>query len=119
LVDELRRRGLSVDIGGEVQQPFLRAKGTLLRLAGGGLEQPAEIQSYNYDDTDLGMDGIKAATADAEAIGPDGSTRTMQISWTGTPHFFRKERVIVIYVGEDQAVLDHLTEALGPQFSGG
>ena len=93
--------------------------GTLVLLVGVNLEQPAEIQSYTYDDTDLRTDGVKAAEVDAEAIGPDGSIRTMQISWTGTPHFFRRERVIVIYVGEDQAVLDYLTEALGPRFAGG
>ncbi len=119
LVDTLRSQGLSVEVAGLVQQPFLRVKGTLLRLTGRDLEQPVEIQSYNYDDTDLEMDGVKAARDDAATIGPDGSTRTMQISWTGTPHFFRKERVIVIYVGEDQAVLDHLAEALGPPFASG
>ena len=118
LVDFLRGQGLQVDVVGDVQQPFLQAKGTTLRLSGGTLSEAAEIQSFNYDDTDLGTDGVKAAEADAAAIGPDGNPATMMISWVEPPHFFRKDRVIVLYLGEDAAVLKTLTDALGPQFAG-
>lgn len=118
LVDHLRGRGLTVEIAGAVQQPFLRPPGTLLRLSGGDLQAPTDVQSYNYDDTDLGTDGMQAAEADASQLGPDGSPPTMMITWVAPPHFFRKDRVIVLYTGTDQAVITVLTEALGPQFAG-
>ncbi len=117
-VDALRAKGLTVEIVGSIEQPFLRAKGTSLRTSGGNLKQPAELQSFNYDDTDLRTDGLKAAAEDAAQIEPDGNPKTMRISWIAPPHFFRKERVIVLYVGSDSTVLALLTELLGPQFAG-
>ncbi|HSH77925.1 MAG TPA: hypothetical protein VLA19_05255 [Herpetosiphonaceae bacterium] len=117
-VDHLRDQGLTVEIVSDVQQPFLRGKGTLLRVSGGGIKQAAEIQSYNYDDTDLGTDGVKAAKEDADQIGPNGNPKTAMITWVAPPHFFRKERLIAIYVGDDPAVLKLLSEVLGPQFAG-
>lgn len=118
-VDHLRAQGLTVDIVSDVEQPFLRGRGTLLRVTGGGVKEPADIQSYNYDDTELGSDGIQAVEEDVAQIGPDGNPQTTMITWVAPPHFFRAERVIVLYVGTDPAVLQVLTDALGPQFAGG
>lgn len=118
LVDQLRGKGLTVDPVGDVQQPFFRARGTTLRISGGDVKQPADVQSYDYNDTDFGGNGAAAAEADAQAIGPDGNPRTAMITWVEPPHFFRKERVLVLYVGSDSAVLNALTELLGPQFAG-
>ncbi len=117
-VDALRAKGLTVEIIGSIEQPFLRAKGTGLRVSGDNLKQPAELQSFNYDDTDLRTDGLIAASEDASPIGPDGNPKTMRINWIAPPHFFRKERVIVIYLGSDANMLALLTESLGPQFAG-
>jgi hypothetical protein len=35
------------------------------------------------------------------------------MSWVATPHFYAPDRVIVLYVGDDQAVVDVLNEVLG------
>jgi hypothetical protein len=117
-VDALRAKGLTVDILGSVEQPFLQAKGTGLRLSGSSLKEPAELQSFNYDDRALGTDGLKAAAEDASQIEPNGNPRTARINWIAPPHFFRRERVIVIYLGSDANALALLTELLGPQFAG-
>ena len=76
------------------------------------------MQSYDYGDIELGTDGIQAAEADASQIGPDGTPRTMMLTWVAPPHCFRKARVIVLYGGDDAAVLTLLSAALGPQFAG-
>lgn len=111
-VDALRGRGITVSIGGEIQQPFLYPEsGTLLLLDGPGLAGQAEVQSFEYADP-------AAATADASQIEPDGNLRTVMITWIAPPHFFRRERLIVLYVGEDPAVVALLTDLLGPQFAG-
>lgn len=117
-VDSLRARGLLVEIGGPVRQPFLRPSGTELRLSGGGLASPATIQSYNYDSTDLGTDASAAAQADAAQIGPTGNPKTQSIGWVAAPHFYRADRVLVLYVGSDATVTKLLSEVLGPQFAG-
>lgn len=112
LVDALRACGVDVEESGAVQQPFFTPEsGTLLRLSGGNLSQPADIQVFEYKDAG-------GADADAEQIGPDGNPATMMIHWIAPPHFFRGERVIVLYIGEDQAALDLLTALLGPPFAG-
>lgn len=117
-VDNLRAAGFSVSPSGDVQQPFLRARGTLLQISGGGVSAPAEVQSFNYDDRDLGTDGLAAAQADADQIQPDGQPKTARVTWSGPPHFFRKERLIVLYVGSDPRLLQTLIDLLGPQFAG-
>jgi hypothetical protein len=118
LVDNLRADGYGVDPIGDMQRPFLRARGTRLQISGNDLGAPAEVQSYNYDDRDLGTDGLAAAQADAAQIQPDGQPKTMSVAWSGPPHFFHKERVIVIYVGSDAPILRELSKLLGPQFAG-
>ena len=118
LVDALRAAGYSVSPAGDVQQPFFRARGTLLRISGGDLSAPADVQSFNYDDRDLGTDGLAAAQADADQIQPDGQPKTTRVTWSGPPHFYHKERVIVLYVGSDPQLLDALQAQLGAQFAG-
>jgi hypothetical protein len=110
LLAALRQRGLAVEATGAVQQPFLHAPGTVYRIRGGTLPLPAEIQSYAYADSAV-------AAEDAAQIGPDGQPRTVQVDWVAPPHFFRRDRVLVIYAGKDEAVLSLLTEVLGPQFA--
>lgn len=76
---------------------------------------------YTYDTPE-------AAAADAAAIRPDGSGFDLQqgdeatatcIEWADTPHFYRCDDGIVLYVGHDPELLSALKKALGPCFAGG
>ena len=40
------------------------------------------------------------------------------ISWTSHPHFFKKDNMIVLYVGENPEIINLLKEMMGLQFSG-
>ena len=62
----------------------------------------------------------RAANAEADLVSPDGSSvgNTM-VSWVATPHFYRSGKIIVLYVGENQALTSTLQEVLGSQFAGG
>ncbi|HEX6290025.1 MAG TPA: hypothetical protein VFZ66_12585 [Herpetosiphonaceae bacterium] len=111
LVDNLRAKGFMVEPVSEVEQPFLGVKGTTLRISGGELKQAAEVQSYEYTSAD-------AATTDVEQLGPDANPQGMMIEWKGTPHVFQKEQLVVIYVGDDQAMVQTLTDLVGPQVAG-
>lgn len=111
LIDNLRGRGVKAEPSGTAEQPFLATAGTRLRLSGDGLNGPATIESYEYD-------GAAQANADAATIESDGNPRTSRITWMAPPHFYRSERLIVLYVGADPAVTKLLAGLLGPQFAG-
>ncbi len=112
LIDALRKT-VTVDISGTISQPFLNPQsGTTVRLSGGALTTPADLQLFEYRDA-------SAADADARRISPDGSgTATTKVSWVAPPHFFLKGRVMVLYVGIDPAVVSLLTSVLGAPFAG-
>lgn len=112
LIDALRR-SVTVDIVGSVAQPFLRpASGTTVRLSGGTLAAPADLQVFEYG-------SAAEAASDAHRIRADGSgTATTIIDWVAPPHLYLKGRVLVIYVGTDPAVVSLLRSLLGPQFAG-
>jgi hypothetical protein len=110
-VDQLRAQGLMVEPVNSVEQPFLAVKGELLRLQGGELKQPAEVQSFEYAN-------IEAVTAEVAQIDADGNPKDASVSWQGTPHFFQKDKLLVLYVGDDPAVLGHLSGLLGAQVAG-
>lgn len=62
-----------------------------------------------------------AAAADAEAapISRDGmGVGTSKIHWIGSPHFYKKEKLLVLYVGDNHKVLKTLEALLGRQFAG-
>jgi len=44
--------------------------------------------------------------------------KSVQISWASLPHFFKKDLIIVNYVGEDKQILAFLKENLGDRFAG-
>ena len=61
----------------------------------------------------------------ASGIGKDGSsyqnkskTKVVEISWVSAPHFFKKNTMMVQYIGENENILKLLTAYLGPQFAG-
>jgi hypothetical protein len=64
----------------------------------------------------------KASKLDREAsrVSSNGMTiGTSKPSWLSTPHFYKTDKLIVLYVGDDQTILRILQSALGKQFAGG
>lgn len=50
---------------------------------------------------------------------PDGdSVGTSMMMWVDTPHFYKAGRIIVLYIGSDQTILDLLVQTIGTQFAG-
>jgi hypothetical protein len=122
-VDNLRARGLRAEPRDNMRFALLSIPGVVLAVSGSELREPTDVISFAYDDTDLGRDASRVALEDAGRIAQDGlSARlpsgTVTTSYPGTPHLFRKERVIVLYVGDDPAMLSILRDLLGPQFAG-
>lgn len=106
LMDALRAAGAEVEIGDRVGQAFFSVTGQILKVNG------ADVQVFEYE-------SAEAMEADAAQVSADGgSIGTSMVMWVEAPHFFKAGRVLVLYVGEDAAVLDLLKGALGEQFAG-
>ncbi len=106
LIDNLRQAGATVEPAGEVTQPFFTVTGNIITVNGG------DVQVFEYADA-------AAAEAEAALVSPDGSSiGTSMPFWVGPPHFYKAGRLIVLYVGDSEAVTDVLESVLGQQFAG-
>ena len=109
LVAALQATGATVELGEPVFQPFFDVEGRILRVNG------ADVQVFVYPDE-------AAAAADAARIAPDGSglgpPTPALITWVAPPHWYWSGPLIVLYVGDDLAILDLLGRVLGPPFAG-
>ena len=106
LIASLRASGARVEPSGDVEQPFLSIKGRMIKVHG------EDVQVFQY---------ASAAAADAETapISRDGTAvGARKIHWIGSPHFYKKGRLVVLYVGDDDRVRRTLEAALGRQFAG-
>ncbi len=107
LLATLQGAGLGAQVVGDVSQAFFSAAGKSLQLNG------EELQVYEYP-------APEAAEAEAALVAADGSSvGATKVNWISTPHFFRAGNLIVIYIGENPAVLQGLQSLLGAQFAGG
>ncbi len=106
LVDNLRAVEATVEPAGDISQPFFSVEGLVITVNGG------DVQVFEYADAD-------AADAEAALVSPDGSSiGTTMAGWVAPPHFYKAGRLIVLYVGESEAIIDILESVLGPQFAG-
>jgi hypothetical protein len=131
-VDQLRNRGVAVDSLGDVVFPPGRAvsprsstgqalparpvlQGTRLSIRGSTISQPAEIELYE-DNAELVKRGADGKTLVVQSANGEQS---IDLDDPSIPlHVFRQRSRLVVYFGDDQSVLDLLTDMLGPQIAG-
>jgi len=108
LIGKLHARGASVKSTREkVRQPFFSVSGRIMKVN----NQPIQVFEYSNSAT---------TESQAKLVNPDGKTiGNSKPSWMSTPHFFKSQKLIVLYVGDDQTVLRALQAELGNQFAGG
>jgi len=101
LTGALREAGVVVGETGTIDQEFFSVQGR--RLAFGG----QEIQVFEYEDE-------AARQAESELIQSDGAPNpTTMVMWIDQPNFWAKDRLIVLYVGQDAATIERLSGVLG------
>ena len=106
LVTALGVAGVTVESAETIQQPFFTVPGQALKVNG------QDLQVYVYDTS-------QAMEAEAAQVSADGSTiGTSMPSWMDDPHFYKAGRLMVLYIGQDQKILDILSGIFGPQFAG-
>lgn len=107
LIDNLRANGALVNPSGDISQPFFSIKGQKITVNGD------DVQVFEYPDA-------VAADAEAALVSPDGSSiGTTMVNWVASPHFYKKDKLIVLYVGDTTAIINVLVAVLDPQFAGG
>jgi hypothetical protein len=106
LVKVLQEAGATVETGDSITQEFFTPEGQTLKVNG------TDLQVFEYE-------SAEAMEKEASQVAPDGgSIGTSMVTWIDTPHFYKAGRIIVLYLGNDQAILDLLKKALRPQFAG-
>jgi hypothetical protein len=106
LIAALKAAGATVEVGDSITQDFFRPEGHIIKVNG------ADVQVFEYESAD-------AMENEASQVAPDGgSIGTSMVSWMDAPHFYKTGRIIALYVGGDQTILDLLNMVLGPQFAG-
>jgi len=106
LIDNLRANNATVIPEGEIEQPFFSVTGFSIQVNG------ASVQVFEYN-------SAEDAEADASLVSPDGSSiGTSMPFWVDDPHFYYKEKIIVLYVGDEPAIEELLESVLGIQFAG-
>ena len=106
LLANLRATGARVTPAGKVVQPFFSVSGKAIQVNG------EAVQVFQYRD---------AARTDEQAalVSRNGSTvGTTKVHWLGPPHFYKREKLLVLYIGENDQVLRALEGALGHPFAG-
>jgi len=108
-VDNLRAAGATVEhetLPQVIVQDFFSVTGQVFKVNG------EEVQLFEYDNQ-------SKAEVEAALVSPDGSSiGTSMPFWAAPPHFYKAGRIIVLYVGENQAVTKALETVLGAQFAG-
>lgn len=80
------------------------------------INENENISVYLYDSSEK-------MEEDASYVDKGGSSysngkNNVEISWVSLPHFFKKDNIIVLYVGENPEIINALKELLGAQFAG-
>jgi hypothetical protein len=107
----LQHQGASVAAGAMLPHalPCFAVDGQVLIVNG------ESINAFEYRDA-------AAAETDAAKISPDGSKLAgagcaAAVDWVGPPHFYKRDRVISVYVGSNAAVIQLLEVVLGKAFA--
>lgn len=106
VVDALRAERIAVTEIDRIAETALGVPMVVYSVPGG------ELQIYTFG---------SSADADrvASSISPDGTKiGTSAPLWIAPPHFFRRDQVIVNYLGTDARVLDALRKVLGSPIAG-
>lgn len=84
-------------------------------------EDGAQIGVFVYEDADAAQADAACVSADGSGYdqeSTDGTGYNVRTSWADAPHFYRKDNVILRYIGSDADVLTALEAVCGAQFAG-
>lgn len=84
-------------------------------------ESGEQIGVFVYEDADAAQDDAACVSADGFGYNredADGAGYNVQTGWADAPHFYRRDNIILRYIGSDADVLKGLEAICGAQFAG-
>lgn len=75
-----------------------------------------DVIIYSYEDNEEMEKEASTINKDASEISRSGNK--ILADWSKTPHFYKKGKIIVQYVGDDEKIISDLKEIMGEQFAG-
>lgn len=106
LLNKLKSSKLKVETAGNISQTFFSVEGRIIKL------NNEDIQVFEYPDK-------SKADTDINLISTDGGTiGTNMITWVSDPHFYRTDKMLILYVGKNEEIIGLLNKMLGLQFAG-
>ena len=79
------------------------------------------IQVYEFasvKDMEVNASGVSRYGTQITKDWGDGMISSVFVNWIGTPHFYKAGQIIVIYVGNNYAIISLLQNGFGKQFAG-
>ena len=101
LVEDLKDVGAQVEMSDPIEDSFFPVPGRAIRVNG------KDVTVFEFADEAAQQAAAATINGGGFIIG------NAMIDWVDTPHFWAKDRVIVLYVGKDQAQIDLLSGLLG------
>ena len=103
-VKALRDQGLTVTLGGQISPSvngFFSVPADEVRV------NDSQVNAFVYPNASV-------AASEAALISKDGQpSPTARVSWVSTPHFYRHDEMIVLYVGCATEIVDALQKTVG------
>ena len=84
------------------------------------LRADQEVRVFRFASESEATAVVGAISPDGYSVGASGGLTTIsQVDWVAKPHFYRSGSLIILYVGDDAAIRQLLSAAVGPPFAGG
>lgn len=84
------------------------------------LNDSENMQVYIYESSDEAIEDAKRISLDGfsytKSEGDEGMTTT--IDWIDNPHFYKIQNIMILYLGNDETILDILSDSFGEQIAG-
>ncbi len=117
VVEDLRAAGLTAEeLSGANSRLRFSVDGKSISVSDG------TVHVFAFPDPATAETEAAYVSGDGSAIRvPEGGGRTGTsiYEWVATPRYYKKEELIILYIGDDAAVTGALVELFGPQFAGG
>ena len=110
LITKLEQKGFNVISKDEKKEIFQGKRKSL------SINKNENIDVYLYQTNEKMEED--SSSIDRGGTSYNNGKNNADIDWISLPHFFKKDNIIVLYVGENSAILEALEELLGKQFAG-
>ncbi len=111
-VDRLRSTGASVEVGQKGSLDDCFGIGSQILTVNG-----QTVQVFEYSSIKDVKDIANSISSDGYNIGHGGMI--CHIDWVDTPYFYKRNLLVVLYVGSDPSILQLLENVVGKPFAGG